>query len=317
MLFTPDLLGRLSAARDRRARERKPDDSIDRRGYARSPVTKRGYRLGQDPPNKGRKFPPEPLTRAEMLALLESFPTGACGERNRALAVVMWRAGLRIGEALSLYPKDIDTERGQIAVLHGKGDRDRIVGLDPGAVALMNPWLVRRRQLGLDGSYAVFCVVSRPTTGQPMHAAYVRNMVKEAALRAGIEKRVTPHVLRHTHAFELADERVDLRLIRRQLGHGNLAVTARYIEHLNPFEVVEAIRARPWPGPGPSAPTDPVRHNTGGGLAQPAAGSDARGRGQDQSRAAGAASGHVARAIAGGSDPRFGERGSGLPEQTS
>lgn len=249
MLFTPDLLGRLSAARHRRAGNREPDDSIDRRGYARSPVTKRGYRLGQEPRNKGRTFPPEPLSRREMLALLGQFPSGACGERNRALVVLLWRTGLRIAEALALYPKDVDLDRGQVAVLHGKGDRARIVGLDPAAAAMLNPWLARRRQLGLDGSHPLFCVVSSPTTGRSLHAAYVRNMVKDAAKRAGIEKRVHPHGLRHTHAFELADERIDLRLIRRQLGHGNLAVTARYIEHLNPFEVVEAIRARPWPDP--------------------------------------------------------------------
>jgi integrase len=240
---TPDLLavfrGRRSAARE--------DDSIDRRGYARSPVTKAGYRRGQAPANKGRTFPAEPLTRREMLTMIDSFPSGACGERNLAMVVTMWRTGIRVGEACALYPKDLDTDRGQLAVLHGKGDRDRRIGIDISTAAMLDPWLRRRKKLGLNGSHPLFCVVSKPTTGLPLHAAYVRNMVKDAGLRSGIEKRVHPHGLRHTHAFELADERIDLRLIRQQLGHSNLAITARYIEHLNPSEVVEAIRARRWP----------------------------------------------------------------------
>ena len=161
---------------------------------------------------------------------------------------MLWRSGLRVAEALALEPKDINLETGQIAVLHGKGDRARIVGMDPMACAIVEKWLERRRKLGVKAGQKVFCVISKPTVGAQLHYSYVRNMVKETAERAGIEKRVHPHGLRHTHAFELAGERVDLRLIRRQLGHGNLAVTARYIEHLNPFEVVEAIRARPWPG---------------------------------------------------------------------
>jgi integrase len=227
----------------------------DRRGYYRSPVTLADYHRGKEPANKGRKFPPEPLSPREVLALLEQCGSGSCGKRDRALIVLMWRTGLRVGEVLALYPKDIDLDAGRVAVLHGKGDRARVVGLDPMACSIVREWMAERRWLGLKGTSPVFCVVSRPTIGKPMHSAYVRNKLKELGARAGIEKRVHPHGLRHTHAFELAGEKVDLRLVRRQLGHSNLAITARYVEHLNPFEVVDAIRARPWPGaaPGTSA----------------------------------------------------------------
>lgn len=225
-----------------------PQLERDRRGYYRSPVTLASYHTGVPAPNKGRKFPPEPLTPAEVLALLAQCGRGPCGRRDRALIVTLWRGGLRISEALALYPKDVDVETGRIAILHGKGDRARTVGIDQMACAVINDWIEARRRLGLTGRQPVFCVVSQPTRGRAMHAAYARNKLKELGERAGIEKRVHPHGLRHTHAFELAGEHVDLRLIRRQLGHSNLAVTARYVEHLNPSEVVDAIRSRSWPG---------------------------------------------------------------------
>ena len=249
----------LPAPRAKPAPRARTTNPLDRRGYYRSPVTMAKYRQGQAPANKGRRFPPEPLKPKEALALVNACGHGAAGRRNRALIVVMWRAGLRCSEALSLYPKDVDLEAGTIAVLHGKGDRDRTVGLDAMACDVIAHWLREREKLGATRRQPLFCVISKPTIGQPMHAAYVRNMVKMAAARAGIEKRVHPHGLRHTHAFELAGERVDLRLIKAQLGHGSLGVTARYIEHLNPAELVEAIRDRSWPeladggaSPGPS-----------------------------------------------------------------
>jgi site-specific recombinase XerD len=260
------MLKSLSGLLDRKAAAPNPkrrrlagvDDSIDRRGYQRSPVTKAGYRLGQPPGNKGRKFPPEPLTSREVIALLSAIPRGNVGSRNRALVTLLWRAGLRITEALELYPKDVDLARGQVSVLEGKGRKRRVVGVDDPTCEALHRWFRVRTELGLNGSHPVFCVVSKPTTGMPMHSAYARNMVKDAAARAGIEKRAHPHGLRHTNASDLADEGVDLRLISRHLGHSTVGVTAPYIDHLNPRQVVEAIRARQWPTdaamPGPGAP---------------------------------------------------------------
>ena len=65
-------------------------------------------------------------------------PTGI---RNRALITVMYRGGLRLGEALQLKPKDLDAQKGTIRVLHGKGDKARLVGLDEGGWAIVQRWL--------------------------------------------------------------------------------------------------------------------------------------------------------------------------------
>jgi site-specific recombinase XerD len=218
----------------------------DRRGFYRSPVTVAEYRQGKAPGNKGRKFPPEPLKPREVLALIDACSPSPAGVRDRALIVVLWRGGLRISKALALYPKDVDVDEGELHVLHGKGDRDRVVCIDRVACRMLEEWLDRRRGLGL-GRAPVFCVVARPSMGRPLHAVYVRNRLKELAVRAGIEKRVHPHGLRHTHAFELAGERVDLRVIQEQLGHTQLATTALYVNHLNPTVRQEVIRGRAWP----------------------------------------------------------------------
>jgi site-specific recombinase XerD len=210
-------------------------------------VTLAEYRIGRAPANKGRKFPPEPLKPREVLALVDACGRGAAGKRDRALIVTLWRSGLRVSEALALYPKDVDLEDGEIAVLHGKGDRDRVVCIDAMACAVIGAWMDERRRMGLGGRVPLFCVISRPSVGAPMHSAYIRNKLKDLAARAGIEKRVHPHGLRHTHAFELAGEHVDLRVIQEQLGHTELATTARYVNHLNPSVRRELIRAREWP----------------------------------------------------------------------
>lgn len=204
-------------------------------------------RVGQRPPNYGRRYPAEVLTPAEVNRLLAGAKGGPAGLRNQALVVLLWRAGLRIAEALALYPKDVDLDAGTIVVLHGKGDKRRLVGVDPRAIAFLGRWLEARSALGIDDYAAVFCKTVAGHRGGPMRSAYVRDALKRMARNAGIHKRVHPHGLRHTHAFELANERIPLHLIQTQLGHNSLATTERYVSHLAPVETVHAIRARAWP----------------------------------------------------------------------
>jgi site-specific recombinase XerD len=158
------------------------------------------------------------------------------------LIVLFYRAGLRVKEALSLMPKDCDVKQGTIRVLHGKGDRSRLVGLDPEAAAVLQRWLDKRQAIGVNGRHPVFCTLK----GKLMQSACTRNLMKRLAAKVGIEKRVHPHGLRHAHAYELANEGTPLHVIQQQLGHSSLATTDRYIRHLNPQQVVEAMRGRTW-----------------------------------------------------------------------
>lgn len=195
------------------------------------------------PTNKGKKLPAEPLTSEEVRLLIRACSKRAStGIRNQALIVVLYRAGLRINEALGIMPKDLGSNAGTIRVLQGKGSTSRVVGLDAGAWAILQLWLDRRASLGIGSRSPVFCTLK----GAPLESAYVRSLFPRLARKAGIEKRVHPHGLRHTFAFELANENTPLHLIQAQLGHKHLSTTDRYVRHLNPTAVVEAMKARTW-----------------------------------------------------------------------
>jgi site-specific recombinase XerD len=199
--------------------------------------------------NKGEKMPVEPLTPTEMNSLLKANNKGVSGLRNRALIVLGWRAGLRCSEALSLMTKDLDPENHTIRVLHGKGDKARTVGLDETSWVVLEQWRSARVKLGLGVKTPLFCTLQ----GKALNARYVRALMNRLAAEASIEKHVHFHGLRHTHAFELANEGTPLHIVQQQLGHANLAVTSRYISHLNPQETVNRMKSRSWSSDAPAS----------------------------------------------------------------
>ena len=193
--------------------------------------------------NKGRRFPPEVLEENEVQKLLRACSHKApTGVRNRALIVTMYRGGLRVSEALALKPKDLDRQAGTIRILEGKGRKSRTIGLDPGAFSAVENWLNMRTKLGINGHAPLFCTLRKKS----LASAYVRGLMVRLAVKAGIEKRVHAHGLRHTHAAELAREGVPINVIQAQLGHSNVATTSRYLQHIAPQEVVRAIQSREW-----------------------------------------------------------------------
>jgi site-specific recombinase XerC len=103
---------------------------LDAAGHRRQPVTLPGYHAGRPPRNKGRRYPADPPNIEEIIAVMRAAGAGPDGVRLRALIVVLWRAGLRIGEALALAETDLDAHRGAVLVRHGKGDKRREVGMD-------------------------------------------------------------------------------------------------------------------------------------------------------------------------------------------
>jgi site-specific recombinase XerD len=209
----------------------------------RPAVTMPGYHKGRPPANKGKKYPAEILTPGEVLSLLDQISTtSSIGLRNRALLTVLYRAGLRHSEALGLFVKDVDLVAGTIAVLHGKGDRSRLVGIDPGACGVIGAWIERRHRLGFGASVVLLCTMR----GTPMKTSYLKALLPKLARQAGIAKRVHPHGLRHTHAYELMMEGVEMPIIQKQLGHVSLATTAIYLNHIAPKQVIETMRKRDW-----------------------------------------------------------------------
>jgi site-specific recombinase XerD len=154
----------------------------------------------------------------------------------------MYRAGLRVAEALALYPKDVDAAAGTVRVLHGKGDRARTVALDPEAFALLERWIDKRAALGLNGRSTLYCTLD----GRPLKTAYIRALLPRLARRAGIEKRGHAQGLRHSFAAGLALEGVPMPIIQAALGHSSLATTSRYLAHIAPEQVIATLRARSW-----------------------------------------------------------------------
>ena len=186
----------------------------------------------------------EILTRDEVDALLRSCSRRApSGLRDRALIAVLFGAGLRIAEALSLRPRDLDLDHGSIRVRRGKGGRQRTVGVPEGCASILRDWLAGRDRVGAGRSHPVFCLIQHDRVGEPLAQANVRQMLRRRAVRAGLDKRIHPHGLRHSHAAALARQGVPLVHIQAQLGHANAATTSRYIAHVAPEETVRAVRA--------------------------------------------------------------------------
>ena len=120
---------------------------LDAAGRRRSPATTPGFRTGIAPRNKGQRYPPDPRTVDEMVAAMRQAGHDRHGHRLTALVGVLWRAGLRIREALSLTETDLDQGRGSVLVRHGKNDRRREVGMDAWAWSAIEPWVADRAKL--------------------------------------------------------------------------------------------------------------------------------------------------------------------------
>ena len=209
------------------------------------------YRADRGPQNQTRRRPkprprkrfhPEVLSDEEVRALMRACGESTTGIRNRALIAILYRGGLRITEALSIWPKDLDLNNGAVRVLHAKGGKSRTTGLDPGAVSVIQHWLDCRQRWNVNGVHPVFCT----RAGQAVTDGYIRRLLPALAQIAGIHKRVHAHGMRHTHAAQLRSEVIDIGIISKQLGHQSIATTARYLDHIAPVAVVAAIRQRAW-----------------------------------------------------------------------
>jgi len=117
---------------------------VDTGGRRRSPATMPEYHRGRPPRNKGLRYPADPPTVEEIIAVMRAAGDDPDGTRLRGLIVVLWRAGLRISEALALAECDLDAGRGAILVRHGKGGKRRRVGMDRWAWGHLAPWLTLR-----------------------------------------------------------------------------------------------------------------------------------------------------------------------------
>jgi site-specific recombinase XerD len=217
---------------------------LDAAGRRRSPATTPGFHAGRPPRNKGLRYPPDPPSVEEIIAVMRTAGDGAEGVRLRALIVILWRAGLRISEALALAETDLDPVRGAVLVRRGKGGKRREVGMDRWGWEQLRPWLEQRATLPVGAS---LCVLHGPTAGRAWAASAAREELRAAAVRAGVRRRFAPHQLRHAHAVEMAREGIPITVIQRQLGHADLGVTSVYLRGIDNTEIIDTVHERRAP----------------------------------------------------------------------
>ncbi|MCE7932936.1 MAG: integrase [Xanthomonadales bacterium PRO6] len=140
--------------------------------------------------------------------------------RFRVFFTTMYAAGLRISETCRIQTGDIDAARGVIHVRKAKGGKERLVMLSPRLLVILRAyWKLTRPP-------APWLFTGR--TGRPIAAEVARNALARAAAAIKLDKKVTPHVLRHSFATHLLEAGTDLRVIQVLLGHGSIRVTTRY-----------------------------------------------------------------------------------------
>ena len=187
-------------------------------------VLKRRQMKEDLPYPKHRRRLPIVLSPEEVQRLI----AGAKNLYHRTLLLTLYGTGLRRSELCRLKVRDIDSARLVLRVVQGKGGRDRDVPLSPTLLAALREyWRWMRPQTYLFPGTKAGWRADRPITTKPVWEA-----VRFATERAGIEKRVTPHTLRHSYATHLLEAGADLRTIQLLLGHADLSHTAVYL-HLS------------------------------------------------------------------------------------
>src|ERR687883_10307 len=163
---------------------------LDAAGPRRPPATLASFHAGRSSRNKGMRYPADPPTVEEVVAVMRAAGETMHGQRLRGLIVVLWRAGLRIGEALALTEADLDPRRGAVLVRRGKGGRRREVGMDDWAWEQLQRWLTARLQLPVG---PLFRVIIGPTRGRRWSSAAARAQLRETAVAAGVRRRFAAH----------------------------------------------------------------------------------------------------------------------------
>jgi integrase/recombinase XerD len=171
---------------------------------------------------------PKTLTETELDALL-ARPNLGCptGLRNRVILQVLWRCGLRANEVCGVHLRDVDLKAGEIRVRKevAKGGREAVLYLDAQTVEWLERYKLERRKHA-NGAPYLFVTL----TGNRLSRQYVWEMVSRYARKAGIDRPVWPHMLRHTYATTLLAEGFTISEVQRLMRHARLDTTAIYLE---------------------------------------------------------------------------------------
>ena len=197
------------------------------------------HRCGLIPYDVGRalRLPKVPDDLAEKILSPEQIQQIIEGETDRQFQTMirlMYHTGIRASETAGLRWKDLQTRangEGQITVI-GKGAKSRSIRI---SAKMYEEVMQLRPKRGLERNILEWPIFTQKHKHKPLHRTYITNVVRWAAERVGIPKRVTAHWLRHGHATHALDRGATLPLIMATLGHGDITTTSRYL-HVNPEE---------------------------------------------------------------------------------
>lgn len=191
---------------------------------------KRENRIEEDPtlnvarPRLGRALP-KTLSEAEVSALMTAPDLDdPLGMRDRAMLEVLYASGLRVSELVGLTLGRVNLRQGLVRVI-GKGDKERLVPLGEEALHWLERYLREARPLLLGADREVLFPSRR---GSMMTRQTFWHRLKQLAIRAGVQKPLSPHTLRHAFATHLLNHGADLRVVQLLLGHSDLSTTQIY-----------------------------------------------------------------------------------------
>ncbi|PPR27042.1 MAG: Tyrosine recombinase XerC [Alphaproteobacteria bacterium MarineAlpha9_Bin4] len=148
--------------------------------------------------------------------------------RNRAFVIILWGAGLRISEALSLNVKDLKSD---YLLILGKGKKERLIPLIPQVKKALSQWVLERSKIKNEESNKLFINLN----GKKITPRYFQKFFSRLRNQLDLDINFTPHSLRHSFATHLLRNGVDLRTLQLMLGHSSLSTTQHYLKVSNRF----------------------------------------------------------------------------------
>lgn len=167
------------------------------------------------------------ITPQELDRLMKAPDTTTLlGLRDRAILELLFSTGLRISELCALSVDDVDLTRDEFSV-RGKGDKIRVVFLSDDAKKAISNYLKARKDMS-DALFIQYGKNAKAAKDVRLSPRAVQRMLKAVAVKAGITRKVSPHVIRHSFATDLLSNGADLRSVQALLGHANIATTQIY-----------------------------------------------------------------------------------------
>lgn len=195
-------------------------------------------------PKIGRKLP-DTLSEDEINALIKSIDLShPQGERNRTILETMYSCGLRVSELITLKISDLFFDEGFIKVT-GKGNKERFVPIHYNAMKFITTYINQiRNQLKPTKSFEDTLFLNR--RGKGLSRQMIFTILKDLAVKIDLNKKISPHTLRHSFATHLLKNGADLRAIQQMLGHESITTTEVYVHLDNSYlkEVVETYHPR-------------------------------------------------------------------------